>query len=418
MTSRGAWTTSIPVSSCGGGGEVAMCPSIARAWAAWQERSYFLSVVSFTSFLTSFLVARACFLALRIFLFAWRFVFSAPLSVCSASFALSVALAAVSLTSFTLSLSANAGSARPMASAAIIPFNMFSFPFSGRPMWPAVLRQGAHAPFGAQRSGGPPASAAGLPVLRLAAGGSRVDWLLRVGGLTRHVAGTRGHPRVLVRVLAGARRGRPRHAARRSLIGGRGAGAAARVGRGTRRGARVVRCLRVARRGRRRRAGLGVVGGRRGLRAVHVACLAATLRRLTLLHLLALGGGVRLGRALVAHAGRGRRSALAGLRARRVVAVRAVVGPRLRLLRLRVSGGRLVGRRVVTRKRAVARRGVGRVAGQGTAVLIAREDGGALVLFGLGLWSGGAACIRGGLRARRERGEREGQRGRHDDLLH
>src|SRR6267378_6021326 len=415
MTSRGAWTTSIPVSSCGGGGEVAMCPSIARAWAAWQERSYFLSVVSFTSFLTSFLVARACFLALRIFLFAWRFVFSAPLSVCSASFALSVALAAVSLTSFTLSLSANAGSARPMASAAIIPFNMFSFPFSGRPMGrrsSGKVRTGRSVHNGAEDH----PTWGGLPVLRLVAGGGVVDRLLGVGGLACHVAGTRRHAWVLVRplVVGAARCGRPRYAARRCLIGRRGAGTAARVGRGARRGALVVR---------RFRSSLGLVSGRRvggRLRAVHVSRATAALRRLTLLRLLALrcGRGIHLGRALVADAGRGRCSALARLRARRVVAIGAVVRSRLGLLRLGVSGRRLVGRRVVAGERAVARRGVGRVAGQGAAVLVAREDGGALVLGRLLLWGGRASSIRVGLRARRERGEREGQRGRRDDLRH
>jgi len=100
-----------------------------------------LSVVSFTSFLASFLVARACFLALRTFSSRDASPCRCRCRCAARPFALSVALAAVVLGVFTLSLSANAGSAKLMASGRDHPFNMFSFPFAGRPIGPAVLRK-------------------------------------------------------------------------------------------------------------------------------------------------------------------------------------------------------------------------------------------------------------------------------------
>src|SRR2546428_12645102 len=96
--------------------------------ATWRRR-YLFSVALLTSFFASFFMWRASFFALRIFRFAWRLVFSAPLSVCSVSLTLSVAFAALSFTSFIVSLSANTGSARPMASAAMIPF-LIRFPLA------------------------------------------------------------------------------------------------------------------------------------------------------------------------------------------------------------------------------------------------------------------------------------------------
>src|SRR5438128_1214226 len=131
---------------------IARADGVARKALSRQQTRY-LSVAFFTSFLTSLFACRASFFALRTFRFAWRFVFSAPLSVFSASFALSVTLAALSLMSFAVSLSASAGSARPMATAAMIPFSI-RFPFFAKPAaWPGVLREAAHATFAAQRPG-------------------------------------------------------------------------------------------------------------------------------------------------------------------------------------------------------------------------------------------------------------------------
>src|SRR5205807_4378508 len=96
---------------------------------ATRRRRYLLSVALSTSFFASFFMWRASFFALRIFRFAWRLVLSAPLSVCSVSLTLSVAFAVLSFTSFIVSLSANTESARPMASAAMIPF-LIQFPLA------------------------------------------------------------------------------------------------------------------------------------------------------------------------------------------------------------------------------------------------------------------------------------------------
>src|SRR5207253_1242780 len=67
--------------------QVKLC--VAAAEAAWRRR-YLLSVALLTSFFASFFMWRASFFALRIFRFARRLVFAAPLSVCSVSLTLSV----------------------------------------------------------------------------------------------------------------------------------------------------------------------------------------------------------------------------------------------------------------------------------------------------------------------------------------
>src|SRR5437868_6050836 len=354
------------------------------------NEAYLLSVALSTSFFASFFMWRASFFALRLFRFAWRLVLSAPLSVCSVSLTLSVAFAVVSFTSFIVSLSANTGSARPMASAAMIPF-LIQFPLASA----------------GRMADGPPGNCAravrwtteehariGLPFLRLVArrlarvGRSlrvrrllRIGRLLRVGRLPRYVAGPRRHAGIAVRALRVVRRarvGRPRDAACAALIGG--AGAAARIRRGPAAALRACRAVRSRGAGRAR---LRVIGfrrvGRRGaVPAAGAARRAPPLRAAVLLDLLflardglvgAAGGGsaaLHLAGALVADAGGDGRSTAARDGTRRVVAGRTVAARRAALPGLRRllagvrgrRGRRGVGRGVVARQRAVGRRGV------------------------------------------------------------
>src|SRR5712664_761350 len=156
-TSRGAWTTSIPLSSWGRAGEVAMRPSIARARAAWQETELLL-VRGVLHVLLDFVLGGA-----RLLLGVAHLSLRVTLRLLGAAVGVQRVLCAVGrvggavLDVFRGIALCKRRQRKADCERCDHPLQHVLIPLRRPADGPAVLRQGAHAPFGAQRSGGPPA---------------------------------------------------------------------------------------------------------------------------------------------------------------------------------------------------------------------------------------------------------------------